>query len=363
MKTNPTPTSSTEKVTRLGETIKLGIDVHLESYVVVMKIDGSAPQRAKRLTPAAFWRWIQQVRPRCERLYSCYEAGPFGYSLHRQLTELDVVNYVIRPINWDPHGRRVKTDGRDATQMALCLDGYLRGNERSFSVVRVPSEAEERLRSITRQRQSLCRERQRLAMKARSHVLYYGGRLQGEWWKPRRWRELSASLAEHLLELLRPLKKLIDAIDEEIANAQARMAAMETVALPKGMGPILFQQMEREVGHWHRFDHRRQIGSYTGLCPSEDTSANRRFQGSINKHGNPRLRAMLVECAWLLIRWNPGYRGVEKWRTRLLEAKLTKASRKKIVVAIARQFAVDWWRVRTGRASAGAMGLAMKPAA
>lgn len=361
-KTKPTPTSSTEKLTRLGETIKLGLDVHLESYVVVMKIDGSAPLRAKRLTPEAFLIWIKQLRKRCDQLHTCYEAGPFGYSLHRQLTELGVTNYVIRPISWDTHGKKVKTDGRDATQMALCLDGYLRGNDRSFSVVRVPSETEERLRSITRQRQSLCRERQRLAMKARSHVLYYGGRLKGEWWKPRRWSELSASLETYLLDLLRPLKRLIDAIDEEIANSENLLAAMETAALPKGMGIILFQQMEREIGNWNRFDNCRQIGSYTGLCPSEDTSANRRFQGSINKHGNPRLRHCLIECVWLLMQWNPGYRGIEKWRAKLLEAKLTKASKKKIVVAIARQFAVDWWKVRTGRITPEELGLEMKPA-
>lgn len=85
---------------------------------------------------------------------------------------MGVTNYVIRPINWDERGKRVKTDGRDATQMALALDSYLRGNDRSFSVIRAPSEEEERLRSVTRQRQSLCKEGKRLLAKARSHVMY-----------------------------------------------------------------------------------------------------------------------------------------------------------------------------------------------
>lgn len=69
---------------------------------------------------------------------------------------------------------------------------------------------------------------------------------------------------------------------------------------------------------------------------------------------------MLIECVWLLMQWNPGYVGIEKWRDQLLEAKLTKASKKKIVVAISRQFAVDWWKVRTGRISPGKLGLEMK---
>ena len=58
-------------------------------------------------------------------------------SLHRRLEKLGVTNHVIRPIDWDEHSKQVKTD---ATQMVLCLDGYLRGNQRSFSTVRVPSE-------------------------------------------------------------------------------------------------------------------------------------------------------------------------------------------------------------------------------
>ena len=356
-----TPTSSKKETSFLGEVIKLGVDVHIEKYVVVMKIDGSAPMRPKRLKAEEFAGWVEELKGRCAKIYSCYEAGPFGFGLHRQLEAMEVTNYVIRPINWDTHGKGVKTDGRDATQMVLCLDGYLRGNDRSFSVVRVPGEAEEQLRSVTRQRQSLCRERGRLAAKARSHVMYYGGRLKGEWWKPRRWKNLQEQLAEHLLGLLAPLQTLIVAIDEQISAVQKRMEHMSAPAMPHGMGTVIFQQMEREVCDWNRFENRKQVGSYTGLCPREDTSAQRRFQGSINKHGNPRLRHMLIECVWLLMQWNRDYRGLLKWRDKLLEAKLTKASKKKIVVAIARQFAVDWWMVRTGRITPEEIGLSMKP--
>lgn len=354
------PTSSTKDTSRLGEVIKLGIDVHIEKYVVVMKIDGSAPERAKRFTPEQFIVWVRELAGRCDQLYSCYEAGPFGFSLHRRLQELGVTNHVIRPINWDEHGKNVKTDARDATQMVLCLDGYLRGNHRSFSTVRVPSESEERQRSITRQRQSLLKERQRLAAKARGHVMYYGGRLQGEWWKPRRWKELGEQLERYLLDLLEPLRTIILAVEEQIERVGKRLEEMCEVALPKGMGTVIFEQMEREVCDWNRFETRKQVGGYTGLCPSEDTSDRRRFQGSINKHGNPRLRHMLIECVWLLIQWNPDYRGIVKWRDKLLEAKLTKASKKKIVVAIARQFAVDWWRIRTGKVTPDQLGLTMK---
>ncbi|MCC5024063.1 MAG: IS110 family transposase [Candidatus Synoicihabitans palmerolidicus] len=160
-----------------------------------------------------------------------------------------------------------------------------------------------------------------------------------------------------MLGLLEPLRTILLAIEEQIVLVGKRLEEMCEVALPKGMGTVIFEQMEREVCDWNRFDTRKQVGSYTGLCPSEDPSDRRRFQGSITKHGNPRLRHMLIECVWLLIHWNPDYRGIVKWRDKLLEAK---ASKKKIVVAIARQFAVDWWRIRTGKATPDQLGLAMK---
>ena len=72
---------------------------------------------------------------------------------------------------------------------------------------------------------------------------------------------------------------------------------------------------------------------------------------------------MLVELAWLLMRWNPGYRAVAKWRARMEDPGTARAARRKAAVAIARQFIVDWWRIRTGRATPQELGLEMKPAA
>jgi len=80
-----------------------------------------------------------------------------------------------------------------------------------------------------------------------------------------------------------------------------------------------------------RFQNGRQVGSYTGLCPSEDSSSKRRFQGSINKHGNRRLRPVLVECLWRLCAFQPEYRLVKKWRSELLNPKTNRPRRKKII--------------------------------
>jgi len=78
----------------------------------------------------------------------------------------------------------------------------------------------------------------------------------------------------------------------------------------------------------------------------------------VTKHGNPRLRAALVELAWRLVRFQPNYKPVRKWKQTLSQGALaTGAARKKAIVAVARQLAVDLWRVRTGRVQQETLGL------
>jgi transposase len=341
--------------------IKLGIDVHANRYVVVRQVDGATPQPAQAFSPERALLWIQKQTELAEKVYSCYEAGPFGYGLHRQLTALKVTNYVVRPRNWDEYGRKDKNDKRDARELALGLDRLVGGNTKAFSVVRVPSEAEEQARSRSRQREALQREKQRLAAQGRSHGLYYGARVEGTWWVESAWKELV--VPPIVLELLTPLRRLILAVEQELASStQALIQAPALQELPVGLGKLTYEILEREVGQWDRFKNRRQVGSYGGMCPCEDSSDQRRFQGSINKHGNPRVRTPLVEATWRLIRFQPTYKPVAKWLPTLSNPKTTKGKRKQIVVAIARQFSVDWWRVRTGRCSLQELGLVVKPA-
>src|SRR5436309_12496857 len=103
------------------------------------------------------------------------------------------------------------------------------------------------------------------------------------------------------------------------------------------------------IGNWQRFSNRRRVGSYTG----EDSSGNTRLQSCVTKHGNPRLRAALVEAAWRLVSFQPEYRAVKNWKHLLAKGALaTGAARKQAIVAVACQLAVDLWRIRTGRLSA-----------
>ena len=339
--------------------IKLGIDVHADRYVVVRQIDGGAPQPPQRFSPSQFLEWAKKQTGLAKRVYSCYEAGPFGYSVHRKLTALGVTNYVVRPRDWDEYGKQVKTDKRDAKELVLHLDRYVAGNREAFCVVPVPSEAEEQSRSRSRQRESLQKEKQRLAAQGRSHALYYGARLEGEWWTEALWNEWV--LPPIVLELLEPLRRLIEGIEKELKAQTQAIQAAAPEDLPVGLGKLSYEILEREVCDWSRFKNRRQVASYTGMCPREDTSAQRRFQGSINKHGNGRVRSVLVETSWRLVQFQPTYKPVAKWLPLLTNPKTTKSKRKQIVVAIGRQFSVDWWRVRTRRCQVQDLGFKLRP--
>jgi transposase len=145
------------------KTIKLGIDVHLDRYVVVRIVDGGTPQPPQRFAAAEFLLGAARQITLAEKVFTCYEAGPFGYSLHRKLEQMGATNYVVLQRDWDEYGKKVKTDKRDAQQLALHLDRYVRGNQNAFCVVRVPTAEQEQERSISRQRESFQREKQRLA--------------------------------------------------------------------------------------------------------------------------------------------------------------------------------------------------------
>src|SRR6266704_174049 len=354
------PQANAEFARHKAKSIKLGIDVHLDRYVAVRIIDGATPQPPQRFEPPEFMLWVAKQILLADKVFTCYEAGPFGYSLHRKLEKMGAANYVVRPRDWDEYGKKVKTDKRDAKQLALHLDRYVNGNHDTFCVVRVPTVEQEQERSISRQRESFQKEKQRLAAQGRSHALYYGEHIQGEWWQEEVWKTSATQLPPIVVNLLEPLRRLIGALEVELKTRTQEVEAAAPEQLPVGLGKLTSEILEREVADWNRFKNRRQVGSYTGLCPREDRSSDRRFQGSINKHGNRRLRPALIECLWRLSVSQPDYRVVKKWRPELLNPKTSRPRRKKIIVAMARTFAVDWWRVRTGRCKAEDLGLKLQ---
>ena len=125
----------TSHIVTKAKRIKLGIDVHADSYRVVRQIDDSTPQPAQKFTPDGFLSWAKKQLDQAEEVHSCYEAGPLGYSLHRALEAMGIRNIVIRPQNWDEFKRGVKTDQTDALALVQRLDRYVQGNRHALAVV------------------------------------------------------------------------------------------------------------------------------------------------------------------------------------------------------------------------------------
>ena len=339
-------------------TIKLGIDVHQEFYVVVCQEGGSNPKPPQRFRKAAFLGWAARLKEKHggAQIHAVYEACGFGFGLQRQLSALGVECQVVCPQKLDERNQRVKTDGRDARTLCLKLSRFVEGNKEELAVVRVPSEAEEQARALHRQREQLVKARKQLEAQGRSLLVNHGFEPVNKWWKRRTFTALA--LPEWMKELLGNSQPILLALEEKIRALTLQLQAAAAPAQPRGLGALTSVVIDREVAHWERFRNRRQIGSYTGLCPGEHSSGNTRLQSCVTKHGNPRLRAALVELAWRLVRFQPDYKPVVKWRKVLAKGALASgAARKKAIVAVARQLAVDLWRIRTGRLRPEALGL------
>jgi transposase len=333
--------------------IKLGLDVHAAQITVCLQHGGLLPQPAQRMETERCLKWIQGQILSGARVYSCYEAGPCGYVLHRRLTAMGAVNIVVAPQRWDERGQRVKTDKRDARELADRLDRYLRGNTKAFAVVRVPTEAEERRRRVTRQRGAVLKERNRCVLRGHGIMLAQGVRAPEGWWKPRYWARFAATLPDWLREQAGLWQKQALSFEVELKSMNQRVEQQcAGKEIPKGLGALTAALLGSEILDWQRFKNRRQVASYTGLCPSEASSGERRKQGSISKHGNPHIRHQLVEAVWRLEAWQPAYPPLKK----LKEASGTR-SRKRAAVAVARRLVIDLWRIETGQCSARKLGL------
>jgi transposase len=222
-------------------------------------------------------------------------------------------------------------------------------------VVRVPTVEQEQRRAIGRQRGMLLKERQRAVVRGHGLMLTAGIQAPPEWWRPGDWEELAAQLPPELRVRVQCWQQLAVQLDVQVTQWSKQVEAFAAPASPKGVGALTSGLLELEVLDWHRFTGRRQVSSFTGLVPGEESSGTRRRQGAITKHGNPRLRHCLIEAAWRLLQWQPHYPPLRKVR-----AATSKRQRKRLIVAAARRLAIDLWRLHTGRCTAAQLGLLLR---
>jgi transposase len=333
--------------------IKLGLDVHLEFIMAVAQHGHVSAQAPRKFTPDQLVEQVQQWTAKGNAVYTVAESCGFGFVLHRRLVAAGAQSLLITPIALN--GRR-KTDKLDARALCVRLSRYLDGNRDELAPIRIPNEAEQRRRESTRRRQFLKREIRCLANRGHGQVAEYCHQpLPHRWWGARHWKKLSANLDVWVLSVLEKLRELIMALEAQLAVLeQAVLQPLQGQERPKGLGAITLVTLDAEMCDWGRFSNRKQVGSYTGCCPGEHSSGGKRLVGSIDRMGNGRVRTLLVEAVWRFLLWQPGWKAAARMKVKLADGP---AMRKKTVVALARQLAVDLWRWRTGRCTLADLGL------
>lgn len=341
---------SDSSVTKPYDTIKLGVDWHAKYYVVVRMIDGAGPEPGQKFSPEKFYEWAKKQLDLAQTVCAVSEAGAGGFVMHRRLTGMGIFHYLVHPRKLDPDHKGVVTDRTDAREMVNNLDRYVRGNPKALRVCRVPTEEQEQKRHRSRQRKQLQKQVNILAAQGCSLLLSQGVVQSKSWWKTKNWEVLQEELPSWILSSLETYRGLIEEINlRHNALAQEITKAAQGISLPKGMGAMTFEDLSREVCGWDRFHNRKQPGSYVGLVGGVSSSGNYHADLSITKAGHCRLRAILIQLAWRMVKYQPQSHLLQRWKHVFYNPKATKHGRKKAIVAVARQLFVDLWRWQTGR--------------
>lgn len=353
----PQPLHPTEFPTApAGKSIlKVGLDIDVQRITATIQWDHLNPKPPREFGSAAdVVEWVRQMTTEGHVVYTVYEACGFGYCLHYDLRQAGAISLLISPMVLD-RSRRRKNDRLDSGQLCLRLSRYVDGQHKELHVIRVPSVSEQQRRELGRQREFWRGLILTMANHGRALRLEHEGRtLSGHWWGARSWPKLEKELTAFVRDFLQPLREQILEAKAQMDQLTGRIEAGSTKEkIPKGLGALTLALADGEVCDWYRFADRKAPASFTGCCPSEKSSGGEQRTGHIDRHGNGRLRTLLVEAVWRLVRWQPSWHAYRKLLSRL---SATGKLPKRWAVALARQLAVDLWRVRTGRSTWAELG-------
>jgi len=370
-----------------GETVRCLFAIELSKQSWVIGFNTPLSEKISRRTLSGCdWKGllelIEDVRARVSRemdravaVMSCYEAGYDGFWLHRQLEAHGVRNYVIDPasLQVDRRARRVKTDRIDAERLLRSLMAYLRGEPKVWSVVRVPSVAEEDARRLHRERDRLVLERVQHVNRIKGLCALHGiydyhplrpqatARLeqlrtaQGGELPPRLKSEIKRELhrLELVVEMIATLEAERDAIVEDEASTHLNAEKIQNLHKLKAIGPEFAAVLVGEIFH-RSFDNRRQLASYFGVTPSPFQSGSMAHEGGISKAGNRKGRTTGIELAWLWLRYQPDS-DLSIWfraRVGIMKGRIRRIA----IVALTRKLLVALWRyLETGLVPRGAV--------
>ena len=287
-----------------SERTSVGLDVHARSIVGCGLDTVTGQVTRRRLVPVAdaVLDWLRELSG---PVAVAYEAGPTGFDLARQLTAAGVRCVVAAPSKLQrPAADRVKTDARDALHLARLL------RMDQIVEVRVPSVGQEAARDVVRVREDVrgdlmpCRHRLSKLL-LRHGIVYSGGQAwtgaHETWLRGQQFAQRGVQLAfdadlEAMLLTLDRRNRLDKAITEMAGDGQYT-ALVRRLGCLRGVSTLTAFGLAVEVGDWHRFTG-ATIGAYLGLVPTESSSGQQRWQGSITKAGNTHARRLLVEAAW-----------------------------------------------------------------
>jgi transposase len=289
----------------------VGLDVHADTIAVAVaeaggevRSFGIIPNRLESVR-----KMIVKLAP-IKTLKCCYEAGPTGYVLYWQLTQLGVACEVIAPsLIPTKAGDRVKTDRRDAEKLARC---YRAGE---LTPVWVPDANHEALRDLVRAREAAKKDQLRHRHRLGKFLLRHGKRPTdaGQAWTQKylNWIRIHVHFEQPALEatlkhyreevdhIAERIAKLEQAIDGAVKEAPAEIrVVIEALQALRGVAQTTAATVVAELGSLSRFTHPTQLMGYSGLVSSEHTSGHRVQRGAITKSGNAHLRRVLVEAAW-----------------------------------------------------------------
>src|SRR5215470_5660897 len=370
------------------ETVRclLAIELSKKSWIVAVNTPLSEKISRYRLK-GCDWKGllelIEKIRARVARelnrpveIISCYEAGYDGFWLHRLLEAHGVRNYVIDPasIQVDRRARRAKTDNIDVAQLLRSLMAYLRGDPKVWSVVRIPSVAEEDARRLHRERDRLINERVQHVNRVKGLCAVHGiydyeplrsnrmlrleqlrtgdGRKLPPYLKAEIRRELQR--LELVLQMIKTIEKERNAMAlGKAPSTYANAKKIQDLVKVKSIGPEISTVLVGEV-FYRRFNRSRQIGSYVGLTPSHFQSGPKSRDQGISKAGNPKARTAMIELAWLWLRHQPDSPLSVWFRKRVGTAK--GRIRRIAIVAVARKLLIALWRyLESGVVPTGAL--------
>lgn len=289
----------------------VGLDVHAATIAAAVA-DGGRDGEVRQLgiipnEPGAIRKLFQKLGTK--NLKVCYEAGPTGFALYWQLTQLGFECEVIAPtLIPKKSGERIKTDRRDAIKLARC---YRAGE---LTAVWIPDQAHEALRDLVRAREAAKHDQHRARQRLSKFLLRSGQRPPEaksawtqkyvEWIRSLRFEHVAqqATLVDYLGEvdhLEQRICRLEEAIDDALKDAPPSLkAVIDGLQALRGVARLTATTIAIEIGSFSRFQTAKQLMAYCGVVPSEHSSGANRRQGAITKTGNSHVRRVLFESAW-----------------------------------------------------------------